>query len=166
MEKLGINLPILIAQLINFGILFVLLYFFAYKRILKMLDERAKRVKESMEQTEQIKAQAAHAEDAVKQQIEAASKEGQEVVARAMRTGEEARRRAQLEAEKEAQMLVEKARVDIQRERNEAIGESRQEFADLTIVAAGKVIEKSLDKEAHRQIIDKVLDESANLKKK
>ena len=66
MEKLGINLPILIAQLINFGILFVLLYFFAYKRILKMLDERAKRVKESMEQTEQIKAQAAHAEDAVK----------------------------------------------------------------------------------------------------
>ena len=65
----------------------------------------------------------------------------------------------------EAQGLVEKARVEIQRERNEAIGELRQELDDLTIVAAEKVIGKSLDKETHRQIIDQVLDESSNLKK-
>ena len=77
----------------------------------------------------------------------------------------DARQRAQLEAKQEAQVLVEKARVEIQRERDETIGELRQEFADLTVVAAEKVIGKSLDKEAHRQIIDKVLDESANLKK-
>ena len=66
----------------------------------------------------------------------------------------------------EAKGLVEKARVEIERERNETIGELRQEFADLTIVAAEKVIGKSLDKEAHREIIDKVLDESATLKNK
>jgi len=83
-----------------------------------------------------------------------------------MRTGEDARQRAQLEAKQEAQGLVEKARVEIQRERSETIGELRQEFADLTIVAAEKVIGKSLDKQTHREIIDKVLDESATLKNK
>jgi F-type H+-transporting ATPase subunit b len=56
--------------------------------------------------------------------------------------------------------------VEIQRERDEVIGELRQEFADLTVVAAEKVIGKSLDKETHRQLIDQVLDESAALKQK
>ena len=161
MEALGISVPTLIAQLINFGILFVLLYFLAYKRILKMLDERSKRVKESMEQTEQIKAQAARAEETVKQQIDAGRKEGQEIVARAIRTGEELRQKAEQEARQQGDALITKAREEIQRERDEAIGEIRQEFADLAITAAEKVIDRSLDKEAHRQLIDKVLEENA-----
>ena len=166
MDKLGVSLSTLIAQIIAFVILLAILYFFAYKPILKMLDERARKIKESVDEVQKVKEQAAQAEEEFKKKIDAASKQGQEVIARAMRTGEEARQRAQAEAKQEAQALVEKARVEIQRERNETIGELRQEFADLTIVAAEKVIEKSLDKEAHRQIIDKVLDDSSNLKKK
>ncbi len=161
MESLGISLPTLIAQLIAFGILFVLLRVFAYKPILKMLDERAKRVKESMEQTEQIKTQAAHAEEAVKQQIEAGRKEGQEIITRAAHTGEELRQKAEQEAKKQGEALITKARDEIQRERDEAIGELRHEFADLAITAAEKVIDRSLDKEAHRQLINKVLEENA-----
>jgi F-type H+-transporting ATPase subunit b len=165
MVRLGISIPTLIAQIINFVFLLVILRLFAYKPIMKMLDERARKIKESMEEVQKVKEQAAQTEEEFKKKVEAANKEGQEVIARAMRTGEEARQRAQLEAKQEAQVLVEKARVEIQRERDETIGELRQEFADLTVVAAEKVIGKSLDKEAHRQIIDKVLDESANLKK-
>ena len=165
MSGLGVNVWTLIAQIVNFLILLLVLYFFAYKPVMKMLDERSRKIKESMDEVQKVKEQAAQTEEEFKKKIEAASKEGQEVIARAMRTGEEARQRAQLEAKQEAQGLVEKARVEIQRERSETIGELRQEFADLTIVAAEKVIGKSLDKETHRQIIDKVLDESANLKK-
>ena len=89
MEGLGINLQLLLAQIINFLILLGLLYLFAYKPILRMFDERSNRIKESMEQTESIKEQAAHAEEETRKQIEAASKEGQEVIARAVKTGEE-----------------------------------------------------------------------------
>jgi F-type H+-transporting ATPase subunit b len=166
MSGLGINGWIFAAQLVNFLILLIILYFFAFKPVLKMLDERARKIKDSMEEVQKVKDQAAQTEEEFKKKIEAASKEGQEVIARAMRTGEDARQRAQLEAKQEAQVLVEKARVEIQRERNETIGELKQEFADLTIVAAEKVIGKSLDKQAHRDIIDKVLDESAALKNK
>ena len=52
------------------------------------------------------------------------------------------------------------ARQEIQMERDEAINGVRREFADLTVLAAGKVIEESLDKEKHRELIDKVLEES------
>ena len=162
---LGINLPTLLAQVINFGVLFGLLYLVAYKPIMRMLDGRSKKIKESMEQTEYIKEQAVHAEEETEKRIEAAAKEGQEVIARAVRTGEELSQKAQQEARQEAESLITKARTEIQRERDEAIEELRKEFADLTILAAGKVIDRSLDKEAHRQLIDKVLEESTTLKK-
>lgn len=165
LADLGINLPMLIAQIVNFVIFFGLLYLVAYKPIMRMLDERSKKIKESMEQTEYIKEQAAHAEEESKKRIEAASKEGQELVARAVRTGEEVRQQAQQEARKEGESLIARARVEIQQERDGAIDELRKEFADLTILAAGKVIGRSLDIEAHRELIDKTLEESTSLKK-
>ena len=165
MEGLGISLPTLVAQIINFLILLGLLYLVAYKPIMRMFDERSRKIRESMEQTEVIKEQAEHAEEEVKKQLEATGKEGQELITRAMRTGEETRQRIQQDARQEGTALIEKARLEIQRERDEAIEELRKEFTDLTIEAAEKVIEQSLDKEAHRRLIDKVLDESTTLKK-
>ncbi len=162
---LGINLPTLLAQVVNFAVLFGLLYLVAYKPVMRMLDERSRKVKESMEQTEFIKEQAAHAEEEAEKRIEEAGKEGQKLIARAVRTGEEARRQAQQEASQEAESLITRVRTEIKRERDEAIDELRKEFADLTILAASKVIDRSLDKEAHRQLIDKVLEESTTLKK-
>ncbi len=162
---LGINLPTLLAQIINFAILLGLLYLVAYKPIMRMFDERSRKIRESMEQTEFIKEQAAHAEEEAEKRIGEAAREGQEVVARAVRTGEEVGREAQQEARQEAESLIARARIEIQRERDDAIDELRKEFADLTILAASKVIDRSLDKEAHRQLIDKVLKESTTLKK-
>ncbi len=164
-EGLGLNLELLIAQIINFLILLGLLYLFAYKPILRMFDERSNRIKESMEQTETIKMQAANAEEEAKKRIEAASKEGQEVLARAVKTGEEIKKKAEQDARPEAEALIAKARLEIDREREEVIDELRKEMTDLTILAAEKVIERSLDKEAHKELIDKVLEESENLKK-
>lgn len=164
--ELGISWPLFTAQIINFVVLLVMLYFFAYKPVMKMLDQRAQKIKDSIDETQKIKDQAALAEEDFKKRIEAVNKDSQEVIAKAMRTGEEARQRAMQEAKVEAQSVVEKARQEIQHEREEAIGELRQEFADLTIVAAEKVIAKSLDKASHQKLIEEVLAESATLNKK
>jgi F-type H+-transporting ATPase subunit b len=165
LASLGINMPVLLAQVINFVILFGLLYLVAYKPIMRMLDERSRKIKESMEQTEHIKQQAERAEEEAAKRIDAAAKEGQEAVARAVRTGEEVKKEAQQQAREEAEALISRARSEIQRERDEAIDDLREEFADITIKAAGKVIDRTLDKKAHREIIKKVLDESTTLKK-
>jgi len=165
LADLGINLPTLVAQIVNVAILLGLLYLVAYKPIMRMLDERSRRIKESVEQADAIKEQAARAEEEVKKQVEAASKEGQKRVAQAVKIGEEVKKKAQQEARQEAETLIVRARSEIQRERDEAIDELRKEVADLTILAAGKVIERSLDKKAHRELIEKVLEESTALKK-
>jgi len=163
---LGINVPILLAQIVNVVILLVVLYFVAYKPVMRMLDQRSKRIKDSMEQADAIKEQAARTEEEVKKQLEAAGKEGQKRIAQAAQAGEEIREKAKQSARQEAEALITRARGEIQRERDEAISELRKEVADVTITAAEKVIDRSLDKKAHRELIDKVLEESDALKKK
>jgi len=163
--SLGINGSTLIAQVVNVAILFGLLYLVAYKPIMRMLDERSNKIKESMENTEHIKQQAERAEEEASKRIEEAAKEGQEAIARAMRTGDEVRQEAQQKARSEGEALIARAKSEIQRERDESIDQLRGEFADITIQAAGKVIDRTLDRKAHRDIIDKVLKESTTLKK-
>jgi F-type H+-transporting ATPase subunit b len=163
-EGLGINLPSLLAQIVNFLILLGLLYLVAYKPVMRMLDERSRRIKESMDKTEEVNKQADQAEQEMTKRIAAASDEGQKLVEQAVKAGGETRRQAQLEAKKEADGIIARARAEIKRERDEAVGELRREFADLAVLAAGKVIDRSLDKESHRQLIEKVLKESSGLK--
>jgi len=143
----------------------VLLRLVAYKPIIKWLDERSRRIKESMEQTELIKQQAASADEETKKRINAANLEGQEILNRSVKTGEEMKQKAQQEAQEAGEVLIARARAEIQSERDGAIDSLRKEFADLTIIAAEKVIDRSLDKRAHQELIDKVLKESEHLKK-
>ena len=67
-------------------------------------------------------------------------------------------------AKKEAEGLLAKARAEIQRERDEAINEVRSHFAELAITAAERVIERSVDASVHKDIIDKVLEESPTVR--
>ena len=165
MEGLGINLPILLAQVVNFLVLMGLLYLVAYKPLMRMLDERSGKVKESLEQAEQMKAEAERANEEIQRRLQEASRQGQEVIAQAAKIGEQLKEKAREEAKREAEKLLSRARAEIERERDEALSRLKEEFANLTIMAAEKVIDRSLDKEAHRQIIDQVLKESKSLKK-
>ena len=162
---LGINIPLLISFVINFIILFGLLSFVLYKPVLKMLDERQAKIKESMEQAEQIKEQTLKAEESIKEQLESARKEGQRIVSQSEQIGERLKSEAKEEAQQQAEILINKARVEIQRERDKDLEDLRKQFADIAILAAEKVIDEALDKKKHQKIIDEVLNESKTFKK-
>ena len=166
MEGIGINIPLLIAFVINFIILFALLSFFAYKPITKMLEQRQAKIRESMEQAEKIRQETARSEEEIKAHLEKSRKEGQAVIAQAAQIGERLKEEAKDNAHQEAASLIAKARTEIQRERDKAIEELRAEFADIAILAAEKVIKETVDKKKHRKIIDEVLKESTTFKQK
>ncbi len=165
MEGLGFNIPLLIAFGINFVILFVILSLVAYKPIVKMLNERQAKIKESMEQVEKIRQETARSEEEIKAHLGKARKEGQGVIAQATQIGERVKEEAKQGARQEAESLITKARSEIQRERDKSIEELRAEFADIAILAAEKVINETLDKKKHRKIIDEVIKESTAFKK-
>lgn len=163
--ELGINWHGLLGQFISFGILLVLLLVFAYKPITKMLDERSRKIKESMDQAEFIKQQVAKTEQMVQEQLAEARKQGQDLIAQAAQIGERLKAEARQQAKQDAEAMVARARSEITAERDEAIAKLREEFVEVAIKAAEKVINRALDKEAHRQIIEETLKESASLKK-
>lgn len=166
MESIGINPQLLIAFIVNFLILFGLLTVVLYKPVIKMLDERSAKIKESLEQAEKIKEQTLRSEDQVKAALESARKDGQAIIAQATQLSEQLKEEAKENARKEAEALVKKARSEIKLERDKAIDELRAEFVDIAMIASEKVINESLDKQKHQKLIDRVLAESAIFKPK
>ena len=163
--EIGINLPLLVAFIINFVILFALLGIFLYKPVMKMLDERSNRIREGMERAEATKEEYEHVKVEVQNQISQAREEGQAIVGQASQIGERLKEEARQEARKEAQAIVDKTRVELQEERAKVIDDLRQEFVDISILAAEKVINETLDKERHRRLIEETLEESTAFRK-
>ena len=160
MGQLGLNLPLLLAQVINFFIVLVALRLFLYKPILGMLDRRAERIREGLQAADRSKEQAAEAEQEVARQLGEARHQGQALVAQAQDAANRIQEEARGQARREAESLLERARSEIQLERDQAIAELRKEFADLTVSAAEKVIGQSLDRQGHQRLIEEVLAES------
>jgi F-type H+-transporting ATPase subunit b len=161
MDQLGLNIPSLIAQLINFSILLTILWLFAFKPIQRMLDERQNRIRESLEAAERMRAETQASEKAIQEQIDAARTEGQAIIASSQQIANRVQEEGREQARAEGDALLARARAEIQLERDNAIAELRKEFAGITVQAAEKVIGQSLDRSSHQRLIDEVLAESA-----
>ena len=159
-EALGLNLPQLIAQIVNFFVLLVILRLVAYKPILRMLDERKQKIAEGLNAAEIARAEAASAQANIQAQLDVARKEGQEIVANAQNIATRIQADAREQSTKDREASLERARSEIQMERDRAIADLRGEFADITVKAAEKVINQSLDRQAHQRVIDETLAES------
>ena len=164
LESLGIHLPQFIAQLVNFGVLFLILLLVGFKPFLRMMDERSNKIKESLEAGERAKAESVKAQDEVAKKLEEAAKEGQQIVAKAVESAEEVKKNAAADAKKEAAAILEKARAEAKREQEEALSELRKDVADLAVVVAGKAMGNTLDDNYQRKLIDEALKEANALK--
>jgi F-type H+-transporting ATPase subunit b len=159
-DELGLNIPVLIAQLVNFFLLLAILRIFLYRPILEMLDRRSARIKEGLEAAEQSKEQATQAEAEVARQAEQSRAQGQQLIAQAQEAASRIQEEARTQARSEGEAILERARREIQLERDQAIAELRAQFGDLTVTAAEKVIGQSLDHAAHQRLIEETLAES------
>lgn len=159
-SALGINLPTLIAFIVNFVVLYLLLSRFLFGPVMKNLDERRRRIAESLRTAEDIRRQSAESQRIVQEQLDQARREGQQLIAQAQQTSARIQDEARTAAQRDQEVMLTRARSEIQLERDSAIGELRREFADLTIAAAEKVIGQSLDRPSHERLINQVLAES------
>ena len=156
---LGINGPSLIAYLINFVLLLGILTLFAYKPLLRVLDQRSESIRESLEAAERAREEAAGSQQVIEDQLNEARREGQRLLEQAREAAARFQEEQMDQARRDAETFVERARSDIQRERDAAVQEVRANFGDLAITAAERVIRRSLDRQAREELISQVLDE-------
>ena len=157
MGALGLNLPGLIVQFVNFGILLFILWKFVLPPVQRMLDERRRRIQESLEAADRMKAQATETERMLEEQRAEGRRQAQQIIGQAQEIARRIEADARTQAQVDADALIIRARSEIQLERDSAIAELRREFADITVSAAEKVINQSLDRQQHRRLIDDVL---------
>lgn len=159
MVELGLNVPSLISYLVNYIILLVLLGALAYKPLLTALDNRVDSVRESLAAADRAREEAATSRSAVEEELNAARREGQRLLDQAREAADRFRAEEMERARQSARDFTERAQADIARERDAAISEVRSAFGDLAVTAAERIIRRSVDRQAHREIIDQVLAE-------
>jgi len=158
---LGINLPVLIANIVNFVVLLIILRLVAWGPLMRLLDERRERISQSLSAAEQAKQEAAESDRRAQEALEEARRQGQALVGQAQEIANRIQAEARTQAQADAEALLQRARNEIQLERDQAIAELRREFADMTIAAAERVINQSLDRNQHRRLIEEALAESS-----
>ena len=161
---LDINPSTVIFAIINFCILVVGLKVFLYKPVCNMLDSRKEEVANNLNSAEEAKLEAQKLKDEYAAQLQNARSEAQDIINQAAKIGEQTKADIVNEAREEAARLTAKAQADIAREKTEALNEIRNEIADLAVLAAAKVVGKTIDVADHQNMVNNFVKEVGEAK--
>lgn len=158
-QLLGLNWSDFLWHTANFTLLIVLIGYFFYRPMVNMLDARTETIRASLEQAERVREEAARSEQERERLLAETRREVQDMLAQATQLAERIQADARQDAQQQAQRIIERAREEAEAERAQAMAELRREVAGLAILAAERVIHRSLNDQAHRQLVEEFLDE-------
>ena len=141
-------------EILSFAILFFVLYKYAFPGILSALEEREKKIKDSLDEAERHRSEAEQKLKEYEAKLNTAAKEAEGIMAatkeRAQRLMEENEQRMTAEAER----IRGDATREIDQERRKAIQDIRAQTTDLALMVAEKVVQRSLNEADHRKFAD------------
>jgi len=153
LESLGINLSLLVSQLVNFGLLAVLLYLLLYKPVLNMLAQRKERIAASMADVDTARAAAAKAQQEYDRKITEAQRKAQEIIAQAAQASEKVGADIKAEAQREADTIRQHAREEAAQEKAHILAEVQSQIASLSMAATERVLGQAVDEATQRKLI-------------
>ncbi len=148
---------LMIWTIVAFLVTLFVLRRYAFGPIQKTIDERRERIRRSLEEADQARAEARRMLEEHRALLGQARGQAEEILAEARKTREAMERRMREETEAERQRRLEETRREIQAETERAHEQIRTEVAELTLVAATKVTGKVLDPSDHRRLIEEAI---------
>ena len=161
LEDLGVDGPKLIAQLINFAIVLFVLWRFAYKPVLEMLENRRQKIAESMDNAEKIKTELAETQAERDKVLAEANQKAQEMIADAKEAAQQVGEAEGQKAVKQAEEIIRKAREATDADREQMMSELKAEIGRLVVETTAKVSGKILTAEDQQRLIDETNRELA-----
>lgn len=154
MEQLGINLGLLIVQIIAFIIVFLTLNAWVYNPMLNMMESRKQKIAQGLEDARVAAEARANAEKEAAKIVADAQTEASRIVREATERAATAGQDVKAAAEAEAAKAREAAMAEAEVERNRILGDLRSQVASLAIAAANKLVGESLDEKKQRSLLD------------
>lgn len=152
-----------VAQIISFLLLFFLLRAFAWKRILKALDDRKERIASELKSLEQAQEEALKLKADYQTKIATIGEEGKKMIEQALLEGKKLKEELKNDAYRQSQKIIEEARKEIKYELVAAKEELKNKIIDLSIEAAENVIQDKLTEEEDKKIVRDFLDKVDNI---
>jgi F-type H+-transporting ATPase subunit b len=153
-EGLGINLTLLVAQIFNFFILFLILRGVAYKPMVNFLDGRREKIAKGLEDARKAEERLANIEKDYQMRMDAARADAQKMVADLTANAEKNAGAIVAKANEDAAKIKATAQEEAETERNKALADLRSQVVTLSIAAANKLIGASMDEKRQRALVD------------
>jgi len=154
-----INTGLSFWTLVVFGILVFLLGKFAWGPILGAVQAREQGIQAALDEAAARNQEAARLLAEHKEQLADARRQASELIAEGKASGEEVRAEIEGKAREEAQAIIDRARVEIERERDAAIQLLRKESVNLALAAASRLLNENLDQEKDCHLVERYIDE-------
>jgi F-type H+-transporting ATPase subunit b len=159
LESIGVNIPSLIAYLINFTALMGVLYVIAYRPFLRLLKERQDRVQAGIARAQEAETALARVEEDSAKIIEEAKQKARLFLDEATRQAEAELAQVQARAREEADEYIHATRQQLEEEKRRVYQEFQVECAELVALAAEKILGTALDLRTHREVIHLAIEE-------
>lgn len=152
-----IETNLLLAQFVNFAIVLFVLWKFAYKPILKTLNDRTKKIEKGVKDAENASKKLSEMTEKEKEILTSAKKEAQEII---KKSEGEAKKNAEsiiLTAKEQNEKMIADAKKMIEQEKEKMFSEVKSEIAGLVMAATEKVIGEKLDAHKDKDLIEKAI---------
>jgi len=157
MTKLGIDWKLLIAQILNFLVLLFVLWRFVYKPLVKLLEDRSKKIEKGIKDAEAAKQTLKLGQKKQEEIIRTAKKEAQKIIEKAVLEGKKIKEELEKEASLKAQEIIDASKIQIQKEKEAAINEVKKEIGGIVALAVEKIIDEKMTEQKDKQLIRKFL---------
>ncbi len=151
-----------LVSIVNFLVLLYLLRRFLWGPIGAVLVDRAEKIREGLAAAEAARREREKLQQEGEALLNRARAEAQAVAERATKTAEQAAADIVANAKAESARLVEKAKADAQRAQRQALVELRSQVAGLAVLAATRILEKEIDPQAHRRLVERTLEDAGD----
>ena len=159
MEKwLSFDPGLFMWTIVTFFIVLAILKWKAWGPLINALDKREEDIREALASAEKARQDAEKASSEYEDMMRKAQAEAQQIVSEGKAAGERVKNDIQSAANDKADEIIEKAKAQIDAERRKAIQEIKSSVVDLSMDAAAKVIERNLDSDDNRKLVDQALE--------
>lgn len=156
---ISISWQILLVELISFLILLFFLWKFLFRPITNLLEARANQIKNKLDTIEAEKQEIERIKQDYQNQLNELNKKANQIIQEATKEGEKQKQEIIAQSQKQANKIIEKAETVIEKEKEKAILELKTQVADLSILAASKILERTIDETMAHQLVDEFIEE-------
>jgi F-type H+-transporting ATPase subunit b len=152
-----VDLTLTVSTLVLFALFAIVLGKFGWGPLLKIIEERERTVRDTVEGAHKANAEAAALLDKHKEMVRETLKERDEILKRSMKEAEQLKADLVEKARSEGEALVKRAKDQIEREKSLAIQELRKQVADIAVDAAAKIVQSSMTPDAQKKLVSEYI---------